>query len=159
MRKTVRGDQVLVLMSGIGPTKSKRQLKVKVHAEKDCSAEMVKCAEETPVELVQADLCNLKPCSLEELAEMGNFFETTSVAADLFNPTTHSPYESITESVAHILAASSSNQPPQENDTTGDPVTKTNFITLDQGLFDEETESDEEGKEEFSKLFVEDADA
>jgi hypothetical protein len=38
-------------------------------------------------------------------------------------------------------------------------MTSTKFISLDQGLFDEESESDEEEKAEFSKLFVQDADA
>jgi hypothetical protein len=57
------------------------------------------------------------------------------------------------------LAAGSSNLPPQENKAPGKHVTRANYISFDQGLCHEESESDEEEKTEFSKLFVEDADA
>jgi hypothetical protein len=38
-------------------------------------------------------------------------------------------------------------------------VTRTKLISLDHGVFNQETESDETEKTEFSKLLVEDADA
>jgi hypothetical protein len=97
-----------------------------VHEEKDCSAEMGKCAEATTVELTQADLCNLKHCSPEELPEMGKCVETTSIAANLFNPKPNSPEES----VAQVLDADSSKLPPQENKATGNPVTRAKDIFL-----------------------------
>jgi hypothetical protein len=84
-------------------------MKVKVYEEKDCYAEIGKCAETTTVELRKADLFNLKSCSPEEIAEMGPCVETTSVAADLFNPKPHSPEES----VAQGLDTRSSNLSPQ----------------------------------------------
>jgi hypothetical protein len=76
---------------------------------------MVKSAEETPVELTQVDLYNRKHCSPEELAEMGKCIETTSVAADLFNPEP----QFREKSVAQALDAGSPNLPPQENKACG----------------------------------------
>jgi hypothetical protein len=92
----------------------------------------------TPVELTLANVCNLRPCSPEDLAEMGKCVETTSVAANLFNPKPHYPEESVAQVVATIT--------PQEDKATLNRVNRTKFISLDQGLFDEETESDEEEK-------------
>jgi hypothetical protein len=62
-----------------------------VHEDKDCSADMGEIAEAAPVELTQYDICNLKPFHPEELAEMGKCVETTSVAANLFNPKPQAP--------------------------------------------------------------------
>jgi hypothetical protein len=99
---------------------------------------MRKCAEATPVELMQAYVFDTNHCSPEELAEMGKWSEkktgeltqadlcklkpssspenpTTLIVDILFNPKPN-PRK---ESVAQVLAAGSSKIPPQKYKDSG----------------------------------------